>query len=324
MRQIALVGCGEIGSRHLQSLMLLKEPSQITVVEPSSVAAERAAERADEVSGPGHAKIRFAQECSELPDIIDIGIIATSSKHRLTALRSLLDASSAKHLILEKVLFQAEAEYFEAQEIISRSGAHGWVNCPRRMISDFRSFEPLLSAAPPLNMTVRGSNWGLGCNAIHFIDLQSMYLRNPTYSLDVSGLDPVLHDAKRADFVEFSGEISGEFEAEVGKFSLVCEADGPVEYETVLESATHKITIKTPGSSARVEDKSSGSIVNQNFSMAYQSELTHRVVEQLINSATCDLPDYATSMQLHLPLIEALRVFAEGVSGCSLERINIT
>ena len=45
MHEISIIGCGEIGSRHLQAILQLPFPTTVNVVEPSDVAQNKAISR---------------------------------------------------------------------------------------------------------------------------------------------------------------------------------------------------------------------------------------------------------------------------------------
>lgn len=54
-----------------------------------------------------------------------------------------------------------------------------------------------------------GGDWGLGCNAIHFLDLLTFFTGKVDFELDVSHLDSEIRVSKRERFVEFTGCLLG-------------------------------------------------------------------------------------------------------------------
>jgi predicted dehydrogenase len=321
---IGLIGCGEIGSRHLQALKLSQQDLRIGVVDPSAEARTMAAKRAETVAPNRNVSISFHDRIESLPKQLAVAIIATSSRHRLDILKSLLAHSDVEHVILEKVLFQQIVDYYEAEQILDSSALHGWVNCPRRMMKCFQQLRAYLGTYGPISYRVSGTNWGLGCNAIHFIDNLSMYIGADRYELSTAGLDPVLHESKRTGFVEFTGELSGRFEQAEHSFLLKCDHGESVAYATDIENDRFRISFSSLSSIASVEDKQDAKTDQIEFQMAYQSQLTHLAVQQLINTGRCDLPGYRESMNLHLPLIEGLQTFVEAITGARQDRVEIT
>lgn len=54
-----------------------------------------------------------------------------------------------------------------------------------------------------------GGDWGLGCNAIHFLDLLTFFTRKVDFELDISHLDSEIRVSKKERFVEFTGFLLG-------------------------------------------------------------------------------------------------------------------
>ena len=50
MKKITIVGCGNIGSRHLQAISQIKESLEINIVEPDEKSRKAALERLEEIS----------------------------------------------------------------------------------------------------------------------------------------------------------------------------------------------------------------------------------------------------------------------------------
>src|SRR6185295_6672376 len=99
---IILVGAGQIGSRHLQALTLLKTNAQIDVVDPSRESLDTTRQRFEEAQKNSKARheVRYSTEISsQLKKSYDFGIIATSSAVRRNSVDQLLKVSTVKNLI---------------------------------------------------------------------------------------------------------------------------------------------------------------------------------------------------------------------------------
>ncbi|MDH5645508.1 MAG: dehydrogenase, partial [Candidatus Heimdallarchaeota archaeon] len=82
VKTIAIIGVGQIGSRHLQGLTHLSIPSKIFLVDPIEASLDVAIKRYNEIEKNNiHELIKY-YEISELPKILDLAIIATSSDIR--------------------------------------------------------------------------------------------------------------------------------------------------------------------------------------------------------------------------------------------------
>ena len=77
--------------------------------------------------------IYYLQLIEQLPTELDLVVIATSSKPRLTILKSLLAKVKVTNIILEKFLFTGLTDYDEAEQLLQINHVNVWVNCPRRL-----------------------------------------------------------------------------------------------------------------------------------------------------------------------------------------------
>jgi predicted dehydrogenase len=132
---VAIIGAGQLGSRHLQSLS--KTDYLLYVVDPSEESLKLAKERFDEVADEFRGSISYLNRIDDLPAEIDVCIVATNSKVRAQVTESLLLHSRIRFLILEKVLFPVLKEYDHIQQLLKNSSTKAWVNCPRRMFPIF-------------------------------------------------------------------------------------------------------------------------------------------------------------------------------------------
>ena len=100
----AIIGAGQLGSRHLQGLLSYKKESlNIFIIDPSDDSLFIAKQRALELEHK-HS-LTFTDSFQELPKHLDFVVIATNSKVRFVVMEILLQHASVSYLILEKVLF---------------------------------------------------------------------------------------------------------------------------------------------------------------------------------------------------------------------------
>ena len=123
-----VVGCGGIGSRHLQALCKIDIPVKIFAVDTSEKSLKNAQILTNEIINSNIKSIQFSKELPDDIDFIDLCIISTSSNVRLTVLKKLVSKYTIKNLILEKVLFQSIRELDEAKYIINKENIKSWIN----------------------------------------------------------------------------------------------------------------------------------------------------------------------------------------------------
>ena len=302
MINIALIGSGELGSRHLQSLAELKNAS-ITVVESSPLSVEITQQRILDLNLVELADIFYIKDIKKLPSKIDFAIIATGAAPRLSILRSLLKHASVKYLLLEKVLFQSVEDYRKAKELIDSKNVKVWVNCPRRMFEFYSSIKFKLDKASPMVMTVNGGNWGLACNAIHFIDILSFLTDSKVVSVSTADLEQKTHASKRKGCIEIFGRLNITF-SNGHLLTLNCSHNNaPIDINITGREGEYKID-EVKGK-ILFNDKQTGIATL----IKYQSELTRLVVEQALTFGQTKLTKFDESCEQHIPLIQSLLLF---------------
>ena len=109
--KIILVGCGNIGSRHLQAIAKLPFEIKVDIVEPNDDAQILAKTRLNEISYDKTThKFFWYRSINELTTVAEIIIIATNSVGRVELLSELINQGNTRFLI-EKLVCQSVIEY---------------------------------------------------------------------------------------------------------------------------------------------------------------------------------------------------------------------
>lgn len=230
---------------------------------------------------------------SDLSERIDVAIIATNSDTRLAVLQELVRTKRVSALILEKVVFPTLAEFDAAITL----GIPAWVNCFRRAVPLYQSLRKRL-AGRSWSLVVEGGEWGLGCNAVHYVDLCAFLAASETFASD-GRLDSEILASKRKGFVEFTGRIFGS----CGKcgFELIAHA-----------GSTQPATVSIDGHAI------------DEAALPLQSALTHLLVEEILATGTSSLPTLEQARAMHAPLLGLFLRHLEQVTGTRLARCPIT
>ena len=306
-KNIALIGVGGIGSRHLQALTKLKDDVNIWVVDPSSESIDKAKILLN-TENPAHNKdnITYCNGVHEIPPIIDIAIIATTSGIRRSVTEDLLAKCDVNYIIFEKVLFTKVDDYYAVQKILDQHGISAWVDCGRRLFDFYVYLKSLLSDAKSIDMYVSGKNFGLGCNAIHYLDLLA-YLGGGIVDIyvDTSGLDKEIIQSKRSGYIEFTGKLCGN----MGKnsFAIVSSINDCLD-QTIIKSSICDVFIEEKSdviNAKIVWHDNTRSDENIEYPMQFVSGITNIAVHDILVTGNCNLTPYEDSMKLHIPMIKA-------------------
>ncbi|NQD37405.1 hypothetical protein HPT27_10220 [Permianibacter sp. IMCC34836] len=302
-KNVALVGAGQIGRRHLQSLFNLESEISIDVIDPASHSLEMAKVDFDSLSS--ERMVRFFQSIQEIDEQYDFAIFATGAAVRLATFRDFSERSLAKAILFEKVLFQSVAQINIANELLLKVSGRAWVNCPRRMYEVYRMLKQRIGHSDVIDMVVDGVGWGLACNSIHFIDLWSYLIGSTEYSLDVSDLIPKVFESKRPGYKE----IFGVMQARSGSHSLKLScSDAEHQPFALIRISTDALDIKISERDGvmAIMDKNGRELEKISFRTPYQSELTARFIEGVRHDGVSDLTRFEDSALLHKVFLEAL------------------
>ena len=320
---IAIIGAGQLGNRHLQGLIHSKNNLRIYVIDRSDAALETARRRFSEISTKNtmtRLKASFHHKLDELPSVLDMGIIATTAEVRETIVKELLTNHQVKYLLLEKIVFQKVTDFIDINHLLNKTGVKTWVNCARRMYPFYHALRNEIRGEI-VHMKVSGNNWGLACNTIHMIDLLAFLSQRSEFRFDESGLHNEIYSSKRNGFSELRGKLTilsnrGDELQLIDENSLdeyiISIAFGGVAY-TVDESKKIAMLIQPDGNIREIEIK-----------IPYQSELTGIAVDQIFDSGESSLPSYEECMKYHIPMIEAFNRQFSKISGIEITTCPIT
>ncbi|MHA1979224.1 MAG: hypothetical protein ACW98I_20145, partial [Candidatus Hodarchaeales archaeon] len=272
-KKIVVVGSGNVGSRHVQAIIKLKDRKiTLDIVEPSDFAQNLTKDRIKEIP---HNVGREAI----LEKLLDVG-------HRI--------------FIIEKVVCQSKTEYKRLITKFREKNANGWVNTARRYFSTYQTLKNLFENEKNLFFSVIAGNRGLGCNAIHYIDLFSWFADSYDLKLNGDFLHDKIYENKRGkDFLEFSGSIVGSsnngsrfsinflpFESIPDIVSIVGENHHVLINETYEKIQLLHGTVETP----------------LEYRNEYVSSITTNIVQDIFDTGTCKLPSLEDSSFAHYEL----------------------
>ena len=305
-KNIGIIGVGQLGSRHLQGAKTAQLSLKIDVVDSNVESLEKAKQLYNEIAENGFSKeIHYLSSIQEMNNYLDVVIIATSSAVRLSVIKELVTTKRVRNLILEKVLFQIEDEYYEAQKIFREYNINVWVNCPRRMFPFYNEIKNII-AENTVIFNVSGSDWGLGCNSIHFIDCFSFLTNQKEITINTNGLDKTVYESKRKGYCEFTGTLLGS----------TCRGDVLIINSSKNSGITPLLTITTEEKTIIIDEVKAFYTIftteefkTKKVNLYYQSQLTGRLLEDVILGKEVKLTSFDESMNLHLPFIKSLLAF---------------
>jgi hypothetical protein len=315
---IAIIGAGQLGSRHLQGLKKAHIPMNIYVLDASTESLGICEQRYKEIPENDRiGKIVFTTQWDEIPAPIDIAIVATGSKPRCTIIHELVEKHQCRTLILEKFLFPKMCDYDDISGLFQKNNVQAWVNCSRRYFACYQKLREILVEDGPLTFILEGKNWGLCCNSIHQIDLFAYLSGAKQISFDCSGIDPTLYESKRSGYIEMTGTIKGVADnGSIFQISSFAEFDSPGKLS--IKSQHHSIDI-FEGLNKMIIDG-----MEEAMNMSYQSDLTGKYVVELISAHSLPLASYEESANLHQQILPHFLNLYNQLNGTNSDLCPIT
>ena len=209
--RVLIVGCGQLGSRHLQAVASLPLVREIEIVDPRPQALELGRERVAEVRDRQHSTdIRWLSSLSEATPGGDLCIIATLAQGRCQLVREVVETLGYSSFILEKLATQSVREMEDLEDFSRVRGLSAWVNCQTRTHPFHRRVKQRLDPRDPINFSVLGGKQKLASNGIHVTDLFTFYDENLWIKSGGSYIDPILYPSKLGDgLFDLSGTLLG-------------------------------------------------------------------------------------------------------------------
>ncbi len=319
MKSIAIIGAGNLGRRHLQSILMLKE-IEVFVIDQG----EDSLAKAKEVENENGHNIIYATNFDVLPNHLNVVVIATSVLPRRQIVDSLLNQCTIDHLILEKLVFPRLRDYQEVGDKLSSLEMKTWVNCPFRMYEIFKNIKAELDSQSPISISVTGSNWGLGTTAIHVLDLLA-YLRDDYEMNLVNILDPKILESKRKGYYEITGGIvaMNKYGDRLLLNDLHGEKKSPKFF--TIDSINKRWHFQDNLNQGIFSDAESGWKEKPfEFRFPYQSELSSSFVNDLLTSGECELPNFINSIHLHHNYLKFLIDHFQSVNNEEIEICLVT
>lgn len=314
----------------MQGLAKSKLELNLFLVEPNPQNLRIALQRFDEIESSGTVQIiQTASSADELNvNRFHLVIIATNADIRAEITKRLLNKHAAEKIIFEKVAFQSETQFEEIIALLKSKKVKSWVNCARRYFPFYQNLREVLQKSQPLSLEVKGTEWGLACNAVHHIDLLSFLSGEESFQPGESELEDGIYESKRKGFKEFYGSISG-LSKSGNQFKLNCDRAKTQDEKPWLKiridfKESHILVDELAGKAEFFKKKDSDPFRTEEMNIIYQSALTHLQAYDILIHGTSLLPSIEESYESHKPLYKILREHFYKVTGKKPDSIPIT
>jgi len=302
--KVLIIGSGQIGSRHLQGFLKSNHKLSITMVDPNVKSLQNSKFRAKEIKcGNPNSTVHYKQKTPK-NEKFKICIISTNADVRAEVAKSLLTNCLIENLIFEKILFQLDSDYRLVSKLLKKNQTSAWVNCNKRMVPFYKNIKKSLDLKKCVKMYIEGSSWGMACNSIHFIDLFSYFVNSSNLKILKTNFTNRLFESHRGkNFYE----VNGLMECMIENHTLKISCDNkrkPFWFVKIINSKNEFHIDELKGEYKTILNKYTKTQINP---YPNQSNLSLKLINDLIEHNNCELVKYEDSCKLHIPLILEIR-----------------
>lgn len=295
---VLVVGFGMMGCRHVQALLQRKGEMNVFVLEPFTSVIDENLVRIGAVK----EYCTWFTDISEIQAEINVAIIATSSAPRYGIVSSLID-KGIKHFLLEKIVFQSEEQFNTVLKLAQENDVKLYCNFVNRYFKPYRDIKSYirLVGCTDIRMTVMGGPFGLGCNAIHYVDIYQFITGNDEINVktaDVSLMD--IENRRGTQYKEFKGKILAD---DQNQKSLFIISDENFQGGVVITITAGCKTFILCEQTQQVYETDGKTTIQSDFEIIPTSRLSALIVEEII-SGKCSLTKLGETKSAHFSLFD--------------------
>ncbi len=205
--RVLLIGCGNIGIRHLESLLQINKKNLIIELIVLEIKKSKIVKikRFIESNKNKNLLYKVYSTFPVLKQTIDLAIISSDSSSRIDVLKKLLP-HNIRHLVMEKLISNNFSNLRKINYLIKKSRFENtYINTPRRFMSDYIKLKRKLNFNHPIIVESFGSNIKLASNSIHIIDLFQFLLNDKKITCISCNISKI--SQTNSNYHEFEGSI---------------------------------------------------------------------------------------------------------------------
>lgn len=307
--KILIVGCGELGSRHLQAVCSLSQVKEVVVVDPNPASLELGKNRLQDIADVSpETSFRWLASLNEVQADIDLCIVATLARRRGVLIEEIAEKVNVSRFLVEKIVSQSVLEYENLFRFVESKNLSVWVNCNTRGFDIHRYIKKKIQPGESIIFKSVGGNHGLANNGIHTSDLFLFYDGSEAIEPVAQAIDPILHSSKRGQgYFDLSGTLQGRTK-KGNHFSLSFARD---------HVASEHISIVTKSYRCVVDHLMRWACENEGENAKawklipfeggiFVSQTTKKFATDILTKGSCELPTLKECYPAHQFILESL------------------
>ncbi|MBI3021803.1 MAG: hypothetical protein HYY59_07390 [Candidatus Omnitrophica bacterium] len=327
--RVLIVGCGELGSRHLQAVATLPDVAEIDVVDSRTEALRQGQERLVEVTERNpQTRYRWLSSLEEAAGGGQLCIVATQAEGRCQLVRDVVERLGYGGFLLEKIVGQSIEEIEGLETFLGVRGCTAWVNLKTRTYPIYQHIKQRLEPGEPIQLTSLGGNHGLATNGVHTADLFAFFDGTEEIELVGCRVDPILHPSKRGErLFDLSGTLQGA--TKNGSHFMLSYAKDHKQSEQITIAGRRYRCIVDQSERKRwvVESHVDTGWVWQPVPSTENlrvSLMSRQFVREILHTGTCSLPTLKESLVAHRFIFGAIQPVFSQLMGHEVELCPVT
>ncbi|MDD4083091.1 MAG: Gfo/Idh/MocA family oxidoreductase [Sphaerochaetaceae bacterium] len=295
--RILIVGFGNMGCRHAQSLIQSNLHNQYFVLEPNNDIYRANLQKI----GVLENQLTCFDNIVNLPDNLDFAIIATSSFPRYQILKELIE-KGIKYFLLEKIVFQSEFQFNDIIRLMEKNGSIAYCNFVSRYFPNYIEIKNNLIKSSPIKMIVNGGDFGLGCNALHYMDLFEYFTGKKAKIVQKDLIENVKGNRRGFIYKELLGQIV--FSTDGSDLLIISAEEKRVGGNEIIITQDDRYDILNEETGRHIHFSKEEGLVTKTFEILYTSYLTNIILNDIMNGSTL-LPNVEDTKNCHIELFNA-------------------
>jgi hypothetical protein len=199
-KTILLVGCGQIGFRHLQACLNTKVIKNIDILEKVDISKDISS-----LIKSSDKNINYLKNLNKLSKNYDLLIFSTTSNYTYSIFKKLSEKIIFKRVLFEKITFSKIEQYKKANKILLAKNIKAWVDCSSRYQNFFNFIKSKINNKFKMTMISETSNDYFISNFIHNHDIFNFIINANTSKIISLKVDSIFN-SKRKGYHDIEGE----------------------------------------------------------------------------------------------------------------------
>ena len=276
MKSILIIGLGNIGLRHAESIIKKNEFNlDILDINKNKINSFK-----KKILG-FNKNLNFYNNINKINSNYDLVIIATNSLNRDILIREIIKKTKFSKLIIEKIVFQNIDLYQKYIDIFKKHKIKCWVNCSNRFMDSFIKLKKYFKKNEPITMLIYGDKWNMASNFVHYVDLFSFFINDTKLKVQILNLSKKVIKSKHKYCYEFTGNLSL---ISSNKSTLILErTNDNLDHTIKIYSKNFNFELNKNNKNAYIKKINKG-LKKINFEIPLQSEMTNNLCISILKN----------------------------------------